>query len=110
MLVHECAPEIDEGRKFACACAQKISSHDARGLVAARVARWKLQLMIGGRLVPGTSEVILVVRRYRLNARMVTATDIVNAYTGEDERGRRERDRIEVFGTWKDEVADGRPD
>lgn len=83
VLVHDCEPQVDNGRKFGCSCTRRITSRDARALVAGRQGRWKLQLMAGGGLVEVHSEVILAARRHRLNARVVSDKDIDRAYVQE---------------------------
>jgi hypothetical protein len=95
VLVHDCEPQIDEGRKFACSCTRLITSRDALALVGQGRARWKLQLKIGGVLVEIHDQVILPARRHRLNARLINDHDVDLAYVQDRKYS---RDRIEAVG------------
>lgn len=94
VLVHECKPSLDDGKKFVCTCTHKVSSQTAAGLVARGRARWKLQLVSGRGLVAVHSEVILVERHHRLHAPMISADHIESAYVQENKYAAK---RVELF-------------
>jgi hypothetical protein len=94
VLVHDCEPELDDGNRFYCACARRITSRDAADLVAAGQARWKLQRTTGRGPVEVHCEVILAERRHRLNARVVSDRDIWDAYVENVESARKRIERV----------------
>jgi hypothetical protein len=100
VLVHDCAPQFDDGRRLICACAHRVTSRDADEMVAAGQAQWKFQRTAGRGLVEVHRELILrkpipAERNHPINARVMSERDVLDAYV---ENEKYARERIEIVG------------
>lgn len=96
ILKHHCTmAEFDRGLPFVgCKCSRYISQHEAKQLVLAGDAAWKLRLNVSGKIIADHEEIVLV-KPHPHRARLITDLDIDHAYADGNPS---EQKRILMFG------------